>query len=71
MDHARGAIVSSTVEDRAAERVEVVSEDVTAAIEGMDLSEFGDIEKDQEDLRNVLLEYMDVFSPTTETVPGV
>jgi hypothetical protein len=37
----------------------------------MDLSEFGDGGKDQDALRKVLLEYADVLSPTTETVPGV
>jgi hypothetical protein len=37
----------------------------------MDLFELGDVAKDQEDLTNLLLEYVDVFSPITEAVPGV
>jgi hypothetical protein len=35
------------------------------------LSDIGDRIEDQKALRNVLLEYSEVFSPTTETVPGV
>ena len=34
-------------------------------------SEIGDFAKDQEDLRNVLLEYAGVCSPTNETLQGV
>jgi hypothetical protein len=37
----------------------------------MDLSGFGSGEEDQEALRGLLLEYSDVLSSTTETVPGV
>jgi hypothetical protein len=66
-----GCILARNVGDNLAEQVAFVSEDVTATIEGMDLSEFGDGRKDQDALRNVLSEYTDVFSPTTETVPGV
>jgi hypothetical protein len=48
-----------------------ISEDVTASIEGTDLSDFGNGIKDQKELINMLLLYSEVFSPTTETVPGV
>jgi hypothetical protein len=67
-----GRIVAWTVEDRAAEHVAVVSEEVRAAIEGMDLSEFGDGAKYQEDLRKLFCwNTWTSFLPTTETVPGV
>jgi hypothetical protein len=66
-----GCILARNVGDNLAEQVAIVSEGVTATIEWMDLSEFGDGRKDQDALRKVLLEYTDVFSPTTETVPGV
>jgi hypothetical protein len=40
-----------------------ISEDVTAAIEDLDLSDFGSGEEDQKALTDVLLEYSEVFSP--------
>jgi hypothetical protein len=66
-----GCIVTWNVEDSAAEHGALVSEDLKAAVEGMDLSELGDGTKYQEALRNVLLKYVDAFAPTTETVQGV
>jgi hypothetical protein len=42
----------------------VGEEDIRDAIEAMDFAEFGDAE-DQKALREVLLEYRDVFRPTT------
>jgi hypothetical protein len=43
--------------------------DTLYAIKEMDLSCFGESE-DQDALRSVLSEYLDVFSPKTGTVPG-
>jgi hypothetical protein len=43
--------------------------DTLDAIKEMDLSGFGERE-DQDALRSVLREYLDVFSPKTGTVPG-
>jgi hypothetical protein len=52
------------------ESIEAVGEvDIRDAIEAMDLTEFGDAE-DQKALREVLLEYWDVFRPTTSIVRG-
>jgi Reverse transcriptase (RNA-dependent DNA polymerase) len=67
----RGHIISGAHGTPAAEDVAAITEDITSAIVGMDLSGFGDGVQDPEDLRAVLFEYSDVFSPTTETVPGV
>jgi hypothetical protein len=47
----------------------VGEEDNRDAIEAMDFAEFGDAE-DQQALREVLLEYRDVFPPTTSIVRG-
>jgi hypothetical protein len=50
------------------ESIEAVGEeDISDAIEAMDFAEFGDAE-DQKALREVLLEYRDVFRPTTSIV---
>jgi hypothetical protein len=52
------------------EFIEAVGEaDITEATEAMDYAEFGDAE-DQKALREVLLEYRDVFRPTTSIVRG-
>jgi hypothetical protein len=52
------------------ESIEAVGEeDISDAIEAMDFAEFGDAE-DQKALREVLLEYRDVFRPTTSIVWG-
>jgi hypothetical protein len=52
------------------ESIEAVGEDdVRDVIEAMDFTEFGDA-KDQKALREVLLEYRDVFRPTTSIVRG-
>jgi hypothetical protein len=67
----RGHIISGAHGTPAAEDVAAITEDVTSAIDGMELSGFGDRVQDPEDLRAVLVEYSDVFSPTTETVPKV
>jgi hypothetical protein len=47
----------------------VGEEDISDAIEAMYFAEFGDAE-DQKELREVLLEYRDVFRPTTSIVRG-
>jgi hypothetical protein len=53
------------------ESIEAVDEgDIRDAIEAMDFAEFGDAE-DQKALREVLLEYRDVFQPTTSIVRGL
>jgi hypothetical protein len=52
------------------ESIEAVGEDdIRDVIEAMDFTEFGDAE-DQKALREVLLEYRDVFRPTTSIVRG-
>jgi hypothetical protein len=52
------------------ESIEAVGEDdITDAIEAMNFAEFGDAE-DHKALREVLLEYRDVFRPTTSIVRG-
>jgi hypothetical protein len=47
----------------------IADEDTREAIEALDLSEFGEA-ADQDAMRRVLLEYQDVFRPTTGVVPG-
>jgi hypothetical protein len=67
----QGRIVNDPGFMQGTEEVAVITKDVTFRIKELDLSGFGSGEKDQEALRSLLLEYSDVFSPTTETVPGV
>jgi hypothetical protein len=65
-----GRILSFDVPDNGCEHVRVVHEaDVPEAIAELDLSMFGEWE-DQARLRDLLLEFQEVFIPSTATVSG-
>jgi hypothetical protein len=67
----QGRIVNDPGFMQGTEEVAVITEDVTSSKKEMDIYGFGSGEEDHDALRCLILEYSDVFSPRTETAPGV